>query len=172
MHSLVTSVRGCSRDGNIFFTDQHTSLHWGFHATDQKTGCYGQSAKLSSMTFVGFFFEWSEFNTWTINVERTAYVILVINDFDVGCETGTVFAITNVETTTRYCNLERPVYPIVSDSNRLYVKFHVRLCGSTELVEGFKASYTSAVKNEYVTALATLEEYGNTYSFIHNTTKI
>ena len=147
-----------------FYTDQPTCLRWGFRTSDQEIGCFAPSAQVSSMTFAGFFsfyFEKSEFNAWTIIVDRTAYISLVIKDFDVGCETGTVFAVTNVGTTTRYCNLNRPVYPIVSDSNRLSVKFHARLCGSTELVEGFKASYTSAVKKEYVTDLTMVEEYGN-----------
>ena len=151
----------CISNMSFFSTDYSTCLHWGFHVTDQETGCYGQKAEIASMSFAGFFFEKSEFNLWSIIVDRLAYIILEITEFDVGCETGTIFEITNVEIATRYCNQQRPVYPIVSDSNRLQLKFHVRLCGSIELVEGFKARYTSAIKNEYVMTLASSDEYGN-----------
>lgn len=137
-----------------------TCLHWGFHVTEQKTSCKWQKAEISSTSFSGIFFEKSEFNMWSIIVGSKEFISLEITDFDVGCETGTVFEVSELEKDVRYCNKQRPVYPIVSSTNRLQVKFLERRCASTELVEGFQGRYTAVIKNSNISRLATSEETG------------
>ena len=122
--------------------------------------CNWKEAEVSSTSFLGIFFDQSEYNRWILIGNNAEYISLQITDFDVGCETGAVFEITNGDTTQRYCNKNRPIYPIVSAWKTIEIKFHAKPCGSRVLVEGFKGRYKTEIKNQHITGLESSFETG------------
>ena len=123
-----------------------------------------EAAEITSTHFLGLFFEDSEFNFWSLEFKDSDYIFLQITDFDVGCETGTVFEIKDREKISRHCNMNRPVSGMNTTYYALEIKLQTQFTESRVLIEGFRGSYRAVLKNNSIShATIMLEEGRQTY---------
>ena len=125
----------------------------------QFPACEWRTADISSASYLGLFFPDQVTNVWRIQGNEHEYVSLSITDFDIGCESGTLFEVTNGNEVLRYCNLNRPVYPIVSSSS-LILQFRYKTPERFVFIEFFKGQYRTDVFNQHLEKLATSNEAG------------
>ena len=104
-------------------------------------------------------------NMWELKGDYPEYIELEILDFDVGCDTGSIFELRNNEDISRHCNKNKPLYLIRSTLTSLIVRFKVRTCGSHGLVEGFEGRYNVLTKNKDISNLAMAMDDGMYYCF-------
>ena len=102
--------------------------------------CYWESALLISRSFLGEFSYYYE-DTWLLHAGPKRYISLLFDDFDIGCETGTLLDIEfTKDTRLNYCNKNRPIERLTSIENQLTVLFRLNRVAYF-LMEGFSARY-------------------------------
>ena len=102
----------------------------------------------------------SEYSSWHLKGDFGEEVILQITDFDIGCETGSDLEISDGNRLVHYCNKNRPVYPIYG-LYEIDIQFHINLCGSRILVEGFRGNYSVVEsKSQTFKSMTSLYEEG------------
>ena len=122
--------------------------------------CEQKTAEIFSPSFLGWLYDDSEYSSWHLKGDFGEEVILQVTDFDIGCETGSNLEISDGNRLVHYCNKDRPVYPIYG-LYEINIKFHINLCGSHILVEGFRGNYSIAeTKSQTITRLTSLYEEG------------
>ena len=144
----------------IYISDFPTCIRWGYIADYNNLICPWKSAYIMSTSFLGTFWEERDYNIWELKGDYPEYIELKILDFDVGCDTGTIFELRNNGYISRHCNKNKPLYSIRSTLTTLTVKFQIKLCGSHALVEGFKGIYNVLTKNKDISNLAMTMDYG------------
>ena len=102
--------------------------------------CFETSATLASDSYLGYTDVDAE-NIWQIRSTAPQYIELSIEDFDVGCNTGSLFQVELTENTLQsFCNTDKPINRIVSISNHMTIKFKQnRILGT--LLEQFIGHY-------------------------------
>ena len=147
----------------FFVLDSPSCLRWEYSTYEETTACYWKVADIVSTSYLGIFLETSDFNIWTIVWDYHEYGILEITDFDIGCDTGAIFEITNGNAISKHCNKNRPVDPIVSMFERLMIKTYITSEKPYVLVEGFRGKYKSEYKNRNISSFTSFEENGKLY---------
>ena len=85
--------------------------------------CFETSATLASDSYLGYTDVDAE-NIWQIRAMSLQYIELYIEDFDVGCNTGSLFQIElTANSLQSFCNTDKPIKHIVSISNHMTIKF-------------------------------------------------
>ena len=131
------------------------------------------TSTIMSSTFLGQLWETRTSFNWNLDAELHQYIVLQFIDFDIGCDTNTelkVWFYNRAATQILFCNLNKPVYPIVSDLNiinvHLYFKFEFR--GSHVFPEGFRGIFRVGEKERTASSLATSEEECRCNYFAYN----
>lgn len=141
-------------------------VRWGYNVVNELSRCTWTTADILSTSFLGIFFkrtdnlEDSDFNFWTLYGNYHQHIYFQVTDFDVGCDTGTIFEITDGNAIIRHCNKNRPVVGIVSTFYTLRIRFQSKSCGNHILVQGFKGIYRKTIKNQHVESMITSQETG------------
>ena len=86
---------------------------------------------------------------WVISPgEKTSYIELVFNEFDIGCDSGSYFQIKYLsENVDGYCNLNKPFGQVRSKGSRLEVTFHPNVQPDS-MPEGFSATFNKVMFQE------------------------
>lgn len=132
------------------------------------TVCRWKEAHLVSASFAeGLMSGGNDFERWDITGPASCYIALTIIDFDVGCESKTIFETTNDAYhrvfTTRFCNRNKPVDAVISIQDVLSVNYYLDL---NMIPEGFSAKYETIRKNAYIADLPVWNELGEILLFI------
>ena len=102
---------------------------------------------------------------WFIYAENRQHIFLKFNEFDIGCQSGSMFTLVlSLRETVHLCNQNKPVFGLKSSSKLLTISFTYQMMAE-RLVEGFGAAYTKHFKLDKSEELISEEETGKTIPY-------
>ena len=126
--------------------------------------CNEVSATLASDSYLGYLDIYAE-SIWRITTLAPQYIVLYIDTFDVGCNTGSLFQVELTENTIQsFCNTDKPLNQIVSLDTDMTIKFQSNRISGTLLEQFFGHYKVKAMVETTINIPATFEE-GTKVSF-------
>ena len=97
---------------------------------------------------------------WFIYAENRQYIFLKFNEFDIGCQSGSILTLVlSLRETLHLCNQNKPVFGLKSSGKLLTISFTYQMMAE-RLVEGFGAAYTKHNNFDTSEGLISEEETG------------